>query len=41
MEPIYLSNCCGERVYPEGDVAICPDCKEWCDPVSEEEEETN
>ena len=35
-----ISSCCGSPVYnPAGDdVAICRDCKEWCEVVREEEE---
>jgi hypothetical protein len=32
-----VSNCCGAKVYaPTDDWAICMDCKEHCDAVSEE-----
>lgn len=31
------SNCCGAAVYVLGDAAICKDCKEYCDIVTDEE----
>lgn len=32
-----FSSCCSAKVYLLGDSAICTDCKEHCDVVTEEE----
>lgn len=31
-----MSNCCGSWMYYLGDDYICGDCKEHCEPVTEE-----
>ena len=33
-----VSNCCGTKLW--ADSAICPNCKEWCKPIPEEEHGT-
>jgi hypothetical protein len=33
------SDCCGAYSEYAGDIDICPDCKEHCEFISEEEEE--
>lgn len=34
-----MSSCCSARVFsPDGDWAICLDCKEYCDAVDENDE---
>lgn len=31
-----MSNCCSANMYELGEAYICTDCKEYCDPVTEE-----
>ena len=30
------SNCCGASMYELGDSYLCTDCKEYCEPATEE-----
>jgi hypothetical protein len=30
-----VSNCCGAKVYKQGDAVLCTDCKEFCEEVEE------